>query len=341
MSEPTRDLKSFLSIVADGGDLTRAEAAQAVDIMMSGAASEVEIAALLMGLRVKGETVDEITGAAEAMRARAKGVSAPAGAVDTCGTGGDGAGTFNISTAAAIIAAAAGAVIAKHGNRSVSSKSGSADVLTALGVGLEVDDAQIARCFDEIGIAFLFAPRHHAAMRHVAPIRQAMGLRTLFNLLGPLANPANTKRQIIGVFDAKWLRPLAQVLVNLGAEKVWLVHGSDGLDELTTTGPSVVVEGSAAGLREFEVTPEEVGLDRAEPEALVGGDAAANAAALTALLAGEAGAYRDIAVLNAAAALVVADRADDLKAGAEMAAQAIDSGRARQTLDSWIALTNG
>lgn len=341
MSDGPRDLRGFLPIVADGGDLTRDQAAQAVDIMMSGAASEAEIAALLMGLRVKGETVDEITGAAAAMRARAKGVSAPAGAVDTCGTGGDGAGTFNISTAAAIIAAAAGAVIAKHGNRSVSSRSGSADVLAALGVGLEVGEATITRCFEEVGIAFLFAPRHHAAMRHVAPIRQAMGLRTLFNLLGPLANPANTKRQLIGVFDREWLRPLAQVLVTLGAEKVWLVHGSDGLDELTTTGPSRVVEGTAAGLREFEVTPEAAGLYRARPEALVGGDAAANAEALTALLAGEAGAYRDIAVLNAAAALVVADKADDLETGAALAAEAIDSGGARETLKKWAALTNG
>lgn len=340
MSEPPRDLKGFLSIVADGGDLTRAQAAQAVDIMMSGAASEAEIAALLMGLRVKGETVDEITGATEAMRARARGVTAPEGAVDTCGTGGDGAGTFNISTAAAIIAAAAGAVIAKHGNRSVSSKCGSADVLAALGVGLEADEPTITRCFDGAGIGFLFAPRHHAAMRHVAPIRQAMGLRTLFNLLGPLANPANTKRQIIGVFDPKWLRPLAQVLVNLGAEKVWLVHGSDGLDELTTTGPSTVVEGSPAGVREFEITPEEAGLGRARPEDLKGGDAAANAAALTALLAGGAGAYRDVAVLNAAAALVVADKADDLKTGAELATKAIDSGRAQETLKTWVALTN-
>ncbi|RME62182.1 MAG: anthranilate phosphoribosyltransferase [Alphaproteobacteria bacterium] len=331
----------LLRLVLSGAQLTEAQAQAAFDAIMAGTVGEVEIAAFLTALKIRGESVAEIAGAARAMRAHVRAVAAPAGAIDTCGTGGDGANTRNISTAAAIIVAACGVPVAKHGNKAVSSRSGSADVLAALGVTLDISDALIARCFAAAGIAFLLAPRHHAAMRHVAPVRARLGVRTIFNLLGPLANPAGARRQLIGVFDAAWLEPMAQVAGRLGAERVWVVHGADGLDELTTTGRSDIAEWHQGRLRRFTLTPEEAGLARAAPADLAGGSAAENAAALTALLAGARDAYRDIVVLNAAAALVVADAAADIAAGARKAEAAIDSGSAAAVLARWIAASGG
>jgi anthranilate phosphoribosyltransferase len=334
------DLKPLLAKLATGAPLSENEAYAAFAIMMSGDATPSQAGAFLMGLRVRGETVDEITGAARAMREKAVHIHAPPGTIDTCGTGGDARGTYNISTAAALIVAACGVPVAKHGNRAMSSRSGSADVLAELGVNIDADMAVIEAAIAEAGIGFLMAPRHHGAMRHVAGTRVELGTRTIFNILGPLSNPAGARRQLIGVFDAAWLEPMATVLGKLGSERVWVVHGCDGMDELTTTGSSEVAELSGGKVSRFTVTPEDAGLPRAEPEALKGADAATNAAALRALLDGKPGAYRDIAVLNAAGALVVADKAKDLRAGAARAAEAIDGGQARGVLDRLIEITN-
>ncbi|MBT4426290.1 MAG: anthranilate phosphoribosyltransferase, partial [Rhodospirillaceae bacterium] len=257
MNESLDNFRGLLASVAEGNALTVEEAERAFDIMMGGEATPAQMGALLMGLRVRGETVDEITGGARAMRARALAMDAPADAIDTCGTGGDAKGTFNVSTGAAIVTAACGVSVAKHGNRALSSKSGSADVLTALGVNIEADLELVREALWQAGIGFLMAPRHHGAMRHVAPTRVELGTRTIFNLLGPLSNPAGAKRQVIGVFDQAWAEPMAAVLRNLGSERVWVVHGSDGIDELTITGPSTVVELNGSELRQFEVTPED------------------------------------------------------------------------------------
>ncbi len=332
--------QEFVAKVADGGALDQSAAARAFDLIMSGAATEAQMGAFLMALRLRGETVEEITGAARAMRAKVIPVSAPDEAVDTCGTGGDAKGTFNISTGAAFATAGAGLVVAKAGNRSISSKSGSADVLEALGVNLEISPDRAAACIKEAGIGFLFAPLHHAAMKHVAPVRRELGLRTIFNLLGPLSNPAGTKRQVIGVFAKKWTLPLARVLRNLGSEHVWVVHGADGLDELTTTGVSQVAELKAGEVREFEVTPEDAGIERARLADLAGGDAAANAQAIRGLLAGEKTPFRDAVVLNAAAALIVGGKAPTLREAAGLAAQALDSGAAAERLEKLIAVSN-
>ncbi|RMF10734.1 MAG: anthranilate phosphoribosyltransferase [Alphaproteobacteria bacterium] len=332
--------KQLIAKVADGAVLNEDEARDAFDIMMSGDATPAQMGGFLMALRVRGETVDEITGGARVMREKALTVAAPAGALDTCGTGGDASGTYNISTAAAIVLAAAGVPIAKHGNRAMSSKSGSADVLAALGVNIEAETDVVERCLNELGIGFMLAPRHHSAMRHVGPVRSELGTRTIFNLLGPLANPAGTRRQLIGVFDRKWIAPMAEVLGRMGSERVWVIHGSDGLDELTTTGVTHVAEYRDGAVRCFDVTPEDAGLPRAEPAALKGGDADHNAQAIRDLLAGKASAYRDIVLLNAAAALVVADKAADLKEGVALAGQTIDSGLAAQKLAAWAALSH-
>jgi len=267
-------------------------------------------------------------------------VEAPSGAIDTCGTGGDGTGTFNISTAGALVAAACGVIVAKHGNRAMSSKSGTADVLAELGVNLDAPPETIARALREAGIGFLFAQRHHSATKHVAPVRQELGQRTIFNLLGPLCNPAGAKRQLIGVFARKWIVPMAETLGRLGSERAWVVHGSDGLDEITTTGTSYVAALEGGSVRTFEIVPEDAGLKRAKPEDLKGGDIATNAAALRMLLHGRGGAYRDIVVLNAAAALMIADKAPDLKAGAVMALDAIMSGKAAKTLAALVAISH-
>ncbi len=332
------EFKRLLGLVASGQPLNRNDAREAFEIMMSGEASSAQTGAFLMGLRLRGETVDEIAAGAEIMRAKAVRVAAPEDAIDTCGTGGDASGTLNISTAAAFVVAACGVPVAKHGNKAQSSKSGSADVLAALGVSIELDAEAVGRCIAEAGIGFMFAQRHHGAMRHVGPVRVEMGTRTIFNLLGPLSNPAGARRQLIGVFARQWLEPLAEVLKQLGSTKVWIVHGSDGLDELTTTGASHVAELADGRITTFTVEPESLGLARVDAAALKGDDPAANARALEDLLMGQTGAYRDIVVLNAAAALVVADKAIDLKQGVEQAVAAIDSGRALDRLNRLRAL---
>ena len=334
------DFKALIAKVATGAHLTREEAASAFDRMMSGEATPSQMGGLLMALRVRGETVDEITGAVTTMRAKMLGVKAPADAVDVVGTGGDASGSYNISTCAAFVVAGAGTPVAKHGNRALSSKSGAADVLQALGVNIELNASQVGACIREAGIGFMFAPAHHPAMKNVGPTRVELGTRTIFNLLGPLSNPASVKRQMIGTFSRQWVEPMAQVLKNLGSELIWVVHGSDGLDEITTSGPTSVAELKNGEIRTFEIAPEDAGLKRAKPEDLRGGDAEHNAKALLDVLKGKPGPFRDVAILNAAAALVVAGKAKDLKDGAELAAKSIDSGEAEGRLDRLIAVSN-
>lgn len=340
MNDSLDNFRTLLDSVATGKTLNVKQAEHAFEIMMAGEATPAQMGALLMGLRVRGETVDEITGGAKAMRARALAIEAPDGAIDTCGTGGDAKGTFNVSTGAALVCAACGVPVAKHGNRALSSKSGSADVLGALGVNIDADMALVREALWQAGIGFLMAPRHHGATRHVAPTRVELGTRTIFNLLGPLSNPAGAKRQLIGVFDQAWIEPMAAVLRNLGSERVWVVHGSDGMDELTTTGPSTAVELRDGELRKFEVTPEEAGLARATLDDIKGSDADTNARTMAAMLDGATGPIRDIVLLNAAAALIVAGRAEDLRDGVAVAAASIDSGAARATLDKLVQITN-
>lgn len=331
--------KPLLGKTAAGASLTRAEAERAFEHMLSGEVTPAQMGAFLMALRVRGESVEEITGAVTAMRAKMLVVKAPAGAIDIVGTGGDGSGSYNVSTLAALITAACGAPVAKHGNRALSSKSGASDVLGALGVAVGIGPRQVEACIREAGIGFMMAPTHHAATRHVAAARVELGTRTIFNILGPLSNPANVKRQVAGAFSRSLLEPMAQVLKNLGSERVWLVHGSDGLDELTTTGPTFVVELFENAMRSFEVTPEAAGLARAKAGDLKGGDPAHNAAAITAVLDGVKSPYRDIAVLNSAAALIVAGKAKDLKEGAGLAAAALDKGAAKATLAKLIEVS--
>jgi anthranilate phosphoribosyltransferase len=336
----TVEFKGLIGKVATGAALTREESAAAFEQMMAGEATPSQMGALLMGLRVRGETVDEITGAVTAMRNNMVRVNAPPDAIDVVGTGGDASGSFNISTCAALIVAGAGVPVAKHGNRALSSRSGAADVLAALGVNIDLNPEQIGRCIREAGIGFMFAPAHHPATKNVAATRVELGTRTIFNLLGPLSNPAGVRRQMIGVFSKHWTEPLTLVLKNLGAESVWVVHGSDGLDEITTSGPTSVTALNAGIVHSFEISPEEVGLARVKPEALRGGDAAANAAALQDVLEGKKTPYRDVALLNAAAALVVAGKAENLAAGLELAAQSVDSGEAEGRLDRLIVVSN-
>ena len=330
----------FVEQAASGATLSNDEAATAFDLMMSGDASAVEMAAFLTALRVRGESVDEIAGAARIMREKVTKVAAPKHAIDTCGTGGDASGTYNISTCTAFVVAGAGVPVAKHGNKSISSKSGSADVLASLGVNLDVTPELVSKCIAQANIGFMFAPAHHSAMKHVGPVRQELGIRTIFNLLGPLANPAGTTRQVIGVYSNQWTRPLADVLKKLGAEHVWVVHGSDGLDELTTTGATSVAELKDGNIKEFQVTPEDAGLSRSNMDDLKGGDAEENATALSAVLNGAPSAYRDIVLMNAAAALIVAGKAGNLKVGANLASQSIDGGHAKAALDQLVAITN-
>jgi anthranilate phosphoribosyltransferase len=336
----TEDFKALIAKAATGAALTREEAAQGFDRMMSGEATPSQMGGLLMALRVRGETVDEITGAVTVMREKMLRVSAPPDAIDVVGTGGDASGSYNISTCAAFIVAGAGVPVAKHGNRALSSRSGAADVLGALGVAIELAPEAVARCIRDAGIGFMFAPAHHPAMKNVGPTRVELGTRTIFNLLGPLSNPAGVKRQMVGVFSRQWIEPLAEVLKNLGSESVWVVHGSDGLDEITTSGPTHVAALEQGSVRTFEITPEEVGLPRVKPETLRGGDAKENAQALLDVLKGCKGPYRDVALLNAAAGLIVAGRAKDLKAAMTMAAKSIDSGEAEGRLDRLIAVSN-
>jgi len=334
------EFKALIAKVATGANLSRAEAASAFDRMMSGEATPSQMGGLLMALRVRGETVDEITGAVTTMRAKMLSVKAPPDAVDIVGTGGDASGSYNISTCAAFIVAGAGVPIAKHGNRALSSRSGAADVLQALGVNIDLNAEQVGLCIRDSGIGFMFAPAHHPAMKNVGPTRVELGTRTIFNLLGPLSNPAGVKRQMIGTFSRHWIEPMVQVLNNLGSERVWAVHGSDGLDEITTSGPTSVAELKDGKVRTFEIAPEDAGLRRAKPEALRGGDASHNAAALLDVLKGKPGPFRDVAILNAAATLIVAGKAGDLKEAAALAAKAIDSGEAEGRLDRLIAVSN-
>ncbi len=330
-------LKPVLARLAAGETLSEAEAEEAFGVIMAGEATQAQIAGLLMAMRVRRETVAELTGLVRAMRARMIGIAAPPEAIDVCGTGGDAQGTLNVSTAVAFVVAGAGIPVAKHGNRALSSRTGGADVLAALGVPIEPPLERLAPILGAAGLVFLFAPRHHAALRHAAGPRAELGTRTIFNLAGPLANPARVRRQLLGVFSPEWARPLAETLARLGAERAWVVHGpgdnNQGLDELTLAGENHVVELSSDGaIREFALAPEEAGLARAPIAAIQGGDAAANAAALLALLKGAGGAYRDTVLLNAAAALLLAGRAATLRAGVGLAAAALDSGAALAAL---------
>jgi len=334
------DFKTYLNQIASGKNLSEEQARDAFGIMMSGEASPAQIGGFLLGLRIRGEKLPEIIGAVGAMREKMLPVEAPDDAIDIVGTGGDAIGTYNISTCAAIVTAACGVPVAKHGNRAFTSKSGAADALIALGVNIEVPPETISRCIHEAGVGFMFAPAHHSAMRHVGPTRTELGTRTIFNMLGPLSNPASVKKQLIGIFQKSWLEPLAYAMQALGSTDIWLVHGADGMDELTTTGTTFVTALKDGKISSFEVTPEDAGLPRAALEDIRGGDATENAAALTAVLEGAKNAYRDIVLLNSAAGLVVAGKAEDLRQGAKMAAEAIDNGKARACLAKLVEVSN-
>lgn len=333
--------KPHLAKVAAGQSLERAEARAAFDDLLSGEVTPAQAGAFLIALKLRGETREEIVGAVEAMRSRMVRVEPVAGAVDVVGTGGDHSGSYNVSTLAAILTAACGVPVAKHGNRAATSRSGAADVLAALGVKLGLPPEGLSRCLTEAGLCFMFAQTHHGAMRHVAAVRSELPVRTIFNLLGPLSNPAGVERQLFGVSQAEWAEPLTAVLAELGSRKVWTVHGSDGLDEITVTGPTAIVALEDGRIARFTVDPRDVGLPLHDLEALRGGDPEHNARALAAVLEGERNAYRDIAVLNAGAALVVADRAATLAEGVARAQDAIDSGAGRVTLARLVAVSNG
>ncbi|WP_224703701.1 anthranilate phosphoribosyltransferase [Devosia aquimaris] len=335
------DIKQALSKIADGRDLTGEEMRGVMRIIMAGEATPSQIGAFLMGMRVKGETVVEIAAAVSILREQMVPVTAPEGAIDIVGTGGDGAGTLNISTASAIVVAASGVPVAKHGNRALSSKSGASQVLEALGVKLDLTPTEIGACVGSAGIGFMFAPSHHPAMRHVGPSRAELGTRTLFNLLGPQSNPAGVRRYLLGVYDERWVEPVAAALLANRAIKAWVVHGSDGLDEITTTGPTHVAQIEGGSLTTFEITPEQFGLPRATLDDLRGGDPADNAVAMHALLDGKPSAYRDIVLLNSAAALLVADKVTTIEDGIAMAREVIDSGKAKDTLARLVAVSNG
>ena len=340
MTDALLNFKELIAIAASGASLTRAQAERAFDIMMSGDATPAQMGGLLMAMRVRGETIEEITGAATVMRAKALIIEAPAGAIDTCGTGGDAKGTLNISTGASFVVAACGVPVAKHGNRALSSKTGAADVLTELGVNIDADLTLVRESLWSNNIGFLMAPRHHTAMRNVAGVRVELGTRTLFNLLGPLSSPALVKRQIVGVFSKDFIEPLAHVLGNLGVERAWVVHGEGGLDEMTTTGTTYIAQLDQGNVTLMEAVPEDAGLPRATIEDLKGGAPKHNAAAMRAMLAGEPGAFRDIVLYTTAAALIVAGKVNDLQAGVALAAEAVDSGTALKHLDRMVEITN-
>jgi anthranilate phosphoribosyltransferase len=334
------ELKPIIAKAADGKPLTRDEAKAAFNIMMSGDATPSQIAGLLMALRVRGETVDEITGAVEIMREKMTRVNAPANAIDIVGTGGDASGSYNISTCAAIVAAGAGLKVAKHGNRALSSKSGAADVLMALGMKIDLPPAKISECIADAGVGFMFAPAHHASMKYVGPTRVELGTRTIFNLLGPLSNPAGVKKQVTGVFSKAWVEPLAHVLKNLGSEACWICHGEGGLDEIVPSGTTWISELKNGKITSFEVTPETVGLKRSKLEDLKGGDAAQNATALRAVLQGEKSAFRDAVVMTTGAALLMDSKAKNYTEGTRMAEKAIDNGSALASLEKLIKVSN-
>jgi len=334
------ELKPLIAKAADGKPLSREEARIAFNILMSGEATPSQIAGLLMALRVRGETVDEITGAVEIMREKMLRVEAPADAIDIVGTGGDASGSYNISTCAAFVAAGTGLKIAKHGNRALSSRSGAADVLLALGVKLDIGPDKISECIREAGLGFMFAPAHHSSMKHVGPTRVELGTRTIFNLLGPLSNPAGAKRQVTGVFSRAWVEPLAHVLKNLGSEACWICHGEGGMDEIVPSGTTHIAELKNGTITTFDVTPEAAGLPRSKIEDLKGGEAAHNAEALRAVLAGKPSAFTDAALLTTGAALIVAGKATDLKAGVSTARDAITSGSAARALARLVEVSN-
>lgn len=334
------DMKAALARIGAGKDLTGEEMRSVMGIIMSGEATPAQIGAFLLGMRVKGETVGEIAAAVSILRDRMVRVEAPENAVDIVGTGGDGAETLNISTAASIVVASAGVPVAKHGNRALSSKSGSSDVLQALGIKIDLAPEQISRCIRQAGIGFMFAPAHHPAMKHVGPVRMELGTRTMFNLLGPQSNPAGVRRYMLGVYAREWVEPVAAALLANRAVSAWVVHGDGGLDEIATSGPTFVAQIKDGNLTSFEVTPETAGLERAALAGVKGGDPAHNAAALRALLDGARGPYRDIVLFNAAAALIVAGKTDNLRSGVALAADEIDSGRARKTLEALVAVSN-
>ena len=333
------DLKTHLAKVAAGESLSADEAREAFSIIMSGEATLAQIGGFLMALRVRGETVPEIVGAVGVMREKMLRVRAPANAMDIVGTGGDGTKTYNISTLASFIVAGAGVPVAKHGNRALSSKSGAADALSCLGVKLDIGPEQIEACISDAGIGFMFAQLHHSAMRYVGPARAELGTRTIFNILGPLANPAGVKRQLVGVFSPHWLHPVAETLRDLGSESVWVVHGS-GLDEITTTGPTDIVAVEDGKIRSFKLTPADFGVPVANLEDIRGGDGTENARALRAVLAGERNAYRDVSLANAAASLVVAGVADSLKSGMTLAIESLESGAAAGALEKLVDVSN-
>jgi anthranilate phosphoribosyltransferase len=331
--------KPLLARLADGQTLSEFDAEEFFAACLRGEPTPAQIAAAVTAIRLRGETVGELTACARAMRRAAVTLDHPYEVVDTCGTGGDGLHTFNISTASALVAAGGGLKIAKHGTRALSSKSGSSDVLAALGVKIDAGLEQQRKALDEANICFLFAPAHHGAMRHVLPVRAELGFRTIFNLLGPLSNPAGAKRQVLGVYDPRLLEPLARVLGALGAERAWTVHGS-GMDEMTVTGPTMVCEWRDGGVRNFNITPDAVGLQKHSLDELTGGTPEVNAAALQRLIDGEKGAYRDVVLLNAAAAFLIGDKVETLREGVELAAAVIDDGRARAALDGLVAATH-
>lgn len=333
------DFKSILTKVADGNSLSIEETQSAFDFIMSGDASPAQIAGLLMALRVRGESEEEFIGAIKTMRSKMLTVDTPTNAIDIVGTGGDAKGSLNVSTATALVVASCGVPVAKHGNRALSSKSGAADTLIALGVNLELSPSQITDCIDEAGIGFMFAPAHHSAMRHVGPVRVELGTRTIFNLLGPMCNPAKVKRQLLGVFSPKWSLTMAKVLQELGSEKVWVVHG-DGYDEMTITGTTQVAKLENGTVLVRDMSPADFGLEIQTPESILGGDAKYNAAALLKLLDGEKSAYRDMVLMNAASSLVIADAASDVLNGMEIAAKAIDDGASASTLKKLVEISN-
>jgi anthranilate phosphoribosyltransferase len=333
-------LAPVLHRLRGGENLSAAETRDLFDAIFTGEVPEDHLAAFLLALRRKGETAEEILGAVTSMRDKAVTINAPAGAIDIVGTGGDARGTWNISTAAALVVAGCGVPVAKHGNRAASSKSGSSDVLAALGINLEPPLEILEQCLAEANLCFLFAPRHHPAMRHVAAVRKKLGVRTIFNLLGPLTNPANVKRHLIGVYSSDWLLPMAEALHDLDSEAAWLTHGHDGMDEITTVTKTDVVTLQGDEIRRFDLSPEEVDITPPLPEELQGGDAIANAEAITTLLAGAKNAYRDIVVINAAAALIIGGKALDLQQGARLAAESLDNGAARDTLRKLVDVTN-
>lgn len=333
------ELKPLIAKVANGESLTRDESRSAFDILMSGEATPSQIGGFLMALRVRGETVDEIVGAVASMRSRMLTVKAPETAVDIVGTGGDGIGTYNISTLAALIVAGAGVTVAKHGNRALSSKSGTADALSNLGVKLDIGPAQIENCIANANIGFMFAQMHHNSMRHVGPSRVELGTRTIFNLLGPLSNPAGVKKQLLGVFAEKWVVPLAEVLRDLGSEHIWVVYG-DGMDEITTTGTTQVAELHNGKIRTFELTPKDFGVPVAQMADLKGGDGIVNAAALREVLSGKRNAYRDIALCNAAAALKIAGKGETITDAMRIAASSLDDGGAALALERLVSVSN-